>query len=382
MHDMHPQGFGRPLRILCAVGTRPEAIKMAPVIRALRRSSVMAVRVVATGQHRELLDDALAEFGIVSDANLNVMHANQTLTGLTARLFTAIGDLLDREHPDMVLAQGDTTTVFVASVAAFYRNIPFGHVEAGLRTGDLRNPFPEEFNRIVAGRTATVHFAPTERARQNLLDERIPDGAIHVTGNTVIDALLETAARIHAPKSHGPRRRILMTAHRRENFGAPMEEVFAAIRDLAAARPDLEITYPVHPNPNVRGLARRILGTVPQVTLTEPLGYRALVAALKRADIVLTDSGGLQEEAPALGKPVLVLREATERPEAVEAGVAKTVGTRRHVIVAEARRLLEDDKAYAAMAVGCSPYGDGRAAERIAAVVAATFAQSMPSIAA
>jgi UDP-N-acetylglucosamine 2-epimerase (non-hydrolysing) len=357
------------MRILCAVGTRPEAVKMAPVITALRRAPGVAVRVIGTGQHRELLDDTLGEFGIATDANLAVMQDNQTLPGLTGRLFPAFADALARESPDLVLGQGDTTTVFVVSVVAFYARIPFGHVEAGLRTGDLRNPFPEEFNRVVAGRTAALHFAPTERARRNLLREGIASRSIHVTGNTVIDALLDVAARVETRPRRNARRRILLTAHRRENFGRPMEEIFEAVRDLVRALPDLEIVYPVHPNPNVRDPARRLLGDLDQVKLSSPLGYRALVAAMKECDLVLTDSGGIQEEAPALGKPVLVLREVTERPEAVEAGVARPIGTDRRRIVREAMRLLEDDRAYAEMARGVSPYGDGHAAERIVAVI-------------
>jgi UDP-N-acetylglucosamine 2-epimerase (non-hydrolysing) len=357
------------MRILCAVGTRPEAVKMAPVIRRLRQMPGIAARVVGTGQHRELLDDTLREFGIETDVNLKVMQDNQTLAGLTGRLFPAFAEVLAQERPHMILAQGDTTTVFVASVVAFYARIPFGHVEAGLRTGDLRNPFPEEFNRVVAGRTAAMHFAPTEGARRNLLREGVGESSVHVTGNTVIDALLDVAARIPDRPRDGARRRILMTAHRRENFGQPIENVFRAIRDLAQARPGVEILYPVHPNPNVSNPARRLLGGLPQVTLSEPLGYRALVTAMKHCDVVLTDSGGIQEEAPALGKPVLVLRHATERPEAVDAGVAKPIGTDRRRIVNEVLRLLEDDRAYEAMARGVSPYGDGRAAERIVGAI-------------
>jgi UDP-N-acetylglucosamine 2-epimerase (non-hydrolysing) len=359
------------MRILCAVGTRPEAVKMAPVIKALRRTRGIAARVVGTGQHRELLDDTLREFGIETDVNLKVMQENQTLAGLTGRLFPAFGDIVTEERPDMILGQGDTTTVFVASVVAFYGKIPFGHVEAGLRTHDLANPFPEEFNRVVAGRTAALHFAPTEQARKNLLREGASRETIHVTGNTVIDALLDVASRIEDGPRRNARTRILMTAHRRENFGQPMEQLFHGIRDLVGARPELEIVYPVHPNPNVAEPARRLLGDLPQVKLSSPLGYRALVAAMKACDLVLTDSGGIQEEAPALGKPVLVLREATERPEAVHAGVAKPIGTDRHRLVREVTRLLDSDRAYAAMARGVSPYGDGRAADRIVAAILA-----------
>ncbi len=358
-----------PVRILCAVGTRPEAIKMAPVIKELRRIGGVRLRVVGTGQHRELLDETLLEFGITTDIDLKVMSDRQTLSSLTAKLFATLEQVVLAEQPDMIIAQGDTTTVFVASVVAFYMKVPFAHVEAGLRTGSIDNPFPEEFNRIVAGRTAALHFAPTPGARANLLKEGIEPERIFVTGNTVIDALLSVAAQGTPPPVAGRRRRILMTAHRRENFGAPMEQIFLGIRDLIAQRPDVRIEYPVHPNPLVGEPARRLLGGVSQVELTPPLNYRALVDAIKRCDVVLTDSGGLQEEAPALGKPVLVMRTSTERPEAVDAGVARLIGTSRTVLVRELTRLLDDDRAYSAMAVGASPYGDGNAAARIASAV-------------
>lgn len=358
-----------PLRILCAVGTRPEAIKMAPVIEALRRIGGVRLRVVGSGQHRELLDETLREFGIATDIDLKVMSERQSLSSLTSKLFAALEQVVLAEQPDMIVAQGDTTTVFVASVVAFYMKVPFAHVEAGLRTGSIDNPFPEEFNRIVAGRTAALHFAPTAGARTNLLKEGIEPEKVFVTGNTVIDALLSVAAQGPAPGVNGRRRRILMTAHRRENFGAPMEEIFLGIRDLVAQRPDIRIEYPVHPNPLVGEPARRLLGGLPQVELSPPLNYRALVQAMTRCDVVLTDSGGLQEEAPALGKPVLVMRTSTERPEAVEAGVAKLIGTDRAVLVRELTRLLDDDLVYKAMAVGASPYGDGKAGPRIAAAV-------------
>jgi UDP-N-acetylglucosamine 2-epimerase (non-hydrolysing) len=360
--------------VLCVIGTRPEAIKMAPVVAALRRRPEIAPRVLLTGQHRHLLDQALSAFGIRGDADLGVMRPNQTLSGLTARILEAMDPILAGERPAMVLAQGDTTTVMATAIACFHRETPFGHVEAGLRTGDLRYPFPEEFNRIVAGRVAALNFAPTEGARQALLREGIPEGTIHVTGNTVIDALLEVAGRTDAPggavRLPGDGRLMLLTMHRRENFGAPAQDVLQAVRDLCAAFPDLTVLYPVHPNPNIRGPAEAALEGHKQVILTGPLDYEDMVAAIKRATLVLTDSGGLQEEAPALGKPVLVLRNETERPEAVDLGVARLIGTGRARVVAEVSRLLTDPAAYAGMAKGVSPYGDGRAAERIAALVA------------
>lgn len=357
--------------IVCVVGTRPEAIKMAPVISALRDQPELGVRVLATGQHRDLLHEALSAFGIRADADLEVMRPNQALSGLTALILQALDPVLERDAPSLLLAQGDTTTVMATALACFHREVAFGHVEAGLRTGHLRYPFPEEFNRIVAGRVAALNFAPTEGARRALLREGIPDSTIHVTGNTVIDALLQVAARsgdlpVAIPANA---RLVLMTMHRRENFGAPAAGVLEAVRELCAAFPDLIVVYPVHPNPNIRGPAAATLGGHPQVRLTDPLGYEALVSLMRRATLVLTDSGGLQEEAPALGKPVLVLRNETERPEAVELGVAKLIGTDRTRIVTEVSRLLTDPAQYDKMAQGVSPYGDGHAAQRIAAIV-------------
>ncbi|WP_135467436.1 non-hydrolyzing UDP-N-acetylglucosamine 2-epimerase [Crenalkalicoccus roseus] len=367
--------------VLCVVGTRPEVIKMAPVVTALRRRPELQVRILLTGQHRHLLDQSLATFGLRGDADLDVMRPNQTLSGLTARILEALDPVLEHDPPALVLAQGDTTTVMATAIACFHRNVPFGHVEAGLRTGDLRYPFPEEFNRIVAGRVAALNFAPTEGARRALLREGIADSTIHVTGNTVIDALLEVAERCGAPPVTLPegRRLMLMTMHRRENFGAPAASVLEAVRELCAAFPDLIVLYPVHPNPNVRGLAEAALSSHPQVYLTGPLDYESLVAAMKHATLVLTDSGGLQEEAPALGKPVLVLRNETERPEAVELGVARLIGTDRARVVAEVSRLLTDPAAYEEMAKGISPYGDGHAAERITEVVVRQVAGSQPA---
>lgn len=359
--------------VLCAIGTRPEAIKMAPVVTALRRLPNLHVRVLLTGQHRSLLDQALAAFDIQADTDFDVMRPDQSLSSLTARILEAFDPILEHEAPSLVLAQGDTTTVLAISIACLHRQIPFGHVEAGLRTGNLAYPFPEEFNRIVASRVAALNFAPTEGARLALLREGIPDTTIHVTGNTVIDALLQVAAR--NPRSSIPLppegRLILLTMHRRENFGRPAAEVLEAVRELCTLFPDVRVLYPVHLNPNVRHAAHEILGSHPQVHLVEPLDYPDLVAAMRQATLVLTDSGGLQEEAPALGKPVVVLRDETERPEAVSLGVARLIGTERSRVVAEVSRLLNDPRAYAEMARGVSPYGDGHAAERIAKHVAA-----------
>ena len=371
--------------VLCVVGTRPEAIKMAPVVQALRRKPGLAVRLLLTGQHRELLDQALATFGLRGDLDLNLMRQNQSLSGLVARILEGLDPLLAEVPPSMVLAQGDTSTVMATAIACFHRRIPFGHVEAGLRTGDLQNPFPEEFNRIVAGRAAVLNFCPTEGARRALLREGVSAETIHVTGNTVIDALLQVAQQAPGslrglPPQAAARngRLVLMTMHRRESFGPPAEQVLTAVRRLLAAFPDLHLLYPVHPNPNVRDMAHAMLGSHSQVTLTDPLGYAELVAAMQHCVLVLTDSGGLQEEAPALGKPVLVLRDATERPEAVELGVARLVGTDPDRIMTAASELLTSPVAYAAMAKGISPYGDGHAADRIARLVASAVRRSTP----
>ena len=360
--------------VLCIVGTRPEAVKMAPVILALQRAPWARARVLATAQHRRMLDQVLGLFGIVPDVDLDLMRPDQTLSDLTARMLTALDAGLRDEAPDVVLAQGDTTTVLATAMACFYRGIPFGHVEAGLRTGDLANPFPEEMNRTVASRLARFHFAPTPASRDNLLKEGIPAADIHVTGNTVIDALLQVAERdapIGADLDAG-KRLILLTAHRRESFGEPLREAFRAVRMLADRNEGVQVLYPVHLNPNVSGPAREILGGHPRIVLCEPLEYAPFVSAMKRAYLILTDSGGVQEEAPALGKPVLVLREETERPEAIAEGVVRLVGTSSERILAEAQRLLDDPAAYAAMARGVSPYGDGHASERIVSVLAAS----------
>jgi UDP-N-acetylglucosamine 2-epimerase (non-hydrolysing) len=353
-------------RILVVVGTRPEAVKLAPVVHALQREPWAAPRVLATAQHRQLLDQIHAFFGIHPDRDLDLMRPDQTLADLTARMVAAMDPVLADEKPALVLAQGDTTTVMVTALCCFYRRIPFGHVEAGLRTGDFANPFPEEMNRVLVGRMAALHFAPTEGSRQNLLREGVPASSVHTTGNTVIDALLWAAQRVD-PGPYAPpagKKLILVTAHRRENFGEPFMQVCAALQELAN-RPDVQLLYPVHPNPNVRDVAMRLLGGHASIRLVEPLDYPAMVAAMRACTLILTDSGGVQEEAPSLGKPVLVLRTTTERPEGVTAGAARLVGTEHERIVAEASRLLDDPAAYGAMANVANPYGDGQAATRI-----------------
>ncbi|MCH6206542.1 UDP-N-acetylglucosamine 2-epimerase (non-hydrolyzing) [Ochrobactrum sp. 695/2009] len=354
-------------KILCVVGTRPEAIKMAPVILGLRKEKWADVRVLATAQHRQMLDQVMSFFGIAPDIDLNIMRPNQALTTLTARLLLELDNVLLAEKPDVVLVQGDTTTVMTVAMACFYHRIPIGHVEAGLRTWDIQNPFPEEANRVIAGKLATWHFAPTEGSRQNLLKDGVADESIIVTGNTVIDALFMTAERdlsIGVPLDHA-KRMILVTSHRRENFGEPFRNICRALRKLAEDNPDVQFLYPVHPNPNVKDVAHEFLSPLKNFILCDPLDYAPFVAAMKEAYLIITDSGGVQEEAPALGKPVVVLRDETERPEAVVDGVVKLVGPNYERIVQEVQRLLDDDTAYAGMARGVSPYGDGKATDRI-----------------
>lgn len=362
-------------KILCVVGTRPEAIKMAPVILALRKEPWANVRVLATAQHRHMLDQVLKFFDIEPDIDLDIMRPNQELTGLTARLLVDLAEVLKSEQPDVVLAQGDTTTVMAAALACFYQRIPFGHVEAGLRTWDMQNPFPEEANRAIAGKLAKWHFAPTVGSKNNLLREGVSESEITVTGNTVIDALLMTAARELAVgvDLDDKKRMILVTAHRRENFGEPFREICRALAIIARNNPDIQLLYPVHPNPNVKDVAYEMLGEIANVQLCAPLDYAPFIAAMKRAYFIISDSGGVQEEAPALGKPVLVLRDETERPEAVNEGVVRLVGSKYEVIIDEAQRLLDDADAYRAMARGVSPYGDGAASGRIVSVLKEYF---------
>ncbi|SAK76101.1 UDP-N-acetylglucosamine 2-epimerase [Caballeronia hypogeia] len=343
---------------------------MAPLIKRLQQETWAECRVLATAQHRGMLDQVLRLFDIKADIDLDIMQPNQSLPTLTARLTTRLDEVLESEQPDVLLAQGDTTTVLTAALACFYRRIPFGHVEAGLRTGDLSNPFPEEMNRVVASRLARWHFAPTQGSKDNLMREGIEESAIHVTGNTVIDALLHVADRCDdASPYKGEQRLILVTSHRRENFGEAFQGILRAIKSVADKNLDVHILYPVHPNPNVRDAAYAQLSGHPRITLCEPLDYLPFVAAMKQAHLILTDSGGVQEEAPALAKPVLVMRRETERPEAVAHDVVKLVGTDYDEIVSSVQRLLDDPAEYKRMARGVSPYGDGFASGRIVDVL-------------
>ncbi|WP_293969670.1 non-hydrolyzing UDP-N-acetylglucosamine 2-epimerase [Sphingomonas sp.] len=348
------------------VGTRPEAIKLAPVARALRARTDLETRIVATAQHRDLLDQAMAEVGIVPDIDLDLMRPRQTLPDIAGRCLIALGQTFARERPDYVIAQGDTTTVWATAQAAHLARIPFGHVEAGLRSGLPDTPFPEEMNRRIAGLLARHHFCPTPAARANLLREGRSAGTIHVTGNTVIDMLLCIARDLPAP-SRG-RRSLLVTVHRSENVRA-LPAIAGAIHALLERYPDLRVLWPIHPNPRLAPAIRGALGAHPRVDLTRSLPYRAFVRAMRDARLILTDSGGIQEEGPALGTPVLVLRGETERGEAIAAGAARLVGTRADTILPAAIELIEDDAAHRRMADAPSPYGDGRAGERIAEVI-------------
>jgi len=368
-------------RILVTFGTRPEAIKMFPVVKALRETGRFAVRVVVTAQHRAMLDQALALAGIVPDIDLDLMQPGQSLDDLAARIISRFGAVLDAEQPARVLVHGDTLTSMMATLACYFRRIPVGHVEAGLRSGDIHAPWPEEGNRKITGAIADLHFAPTATAAAALHAENVPPASVHVTGNTVIDALLAARAHIAADPALAPaiatlrerfrgKRIIAVTAHRRENFGEGMQQIAAALQHLAA-RDDVAIIYPLHPNPQVTAVMRPLLADHPAIALVEPLDYLNCVAMLEACTLVLTDSGGIQEEAPSLGKPVLVMRETTERPEGIAAGTAVLVGADCLRIVTAATRLLDDPAAYAAMARAHNPYGDGAASRRIAAIIAA-----------
>ena len=366
------------LKVLTVIGTRPEAIKMAPVVKALaRRSESISARLCVTAQHRRMLDQVLELFDLKPDYDLNIMQSDQTLGYVTATVLTELQAVVSDFRPDWMLVQGDTTTTMAAALAAYYQRVRVGHIEAGLRTGDKFSPYPEEINRKVTDVLSDMHFAPTERAKTNLLREGIQPSSISVTGNTVVDALLDISARTFDFRGTclesvpwSDRRVILVTAHRRESFGPPLEALCAALRDIAERYAStVHIVYPVHLNPNVQGPVRHHLAGLTNVLLTEPLDYVTLVHLMKRSHIILTDSGGIQEEAPSLGKPVLVLRETTERPEAVEAGAARVVGMQRAHIVEGTVRLLEDPHEYARMAQTINPYGDGKASERIVASI-------------
>ncbi len=361
-------------KVLVVFGTRPEAIKMAPVIKELKKVEDITTIVAVTAQHREMLDQVLKLFDIVPDHDLNLMREGQDLYSITTGVLEGMKEILDKEQPDMVLVHGDTTTTFAAALAAFYRRIPVGHVEAGLRTRNKYSPYPEEMNRSLAGRICELHFAPTDTARENLLAESTASFKIWVTGNTVIDALLDTIKPEYKfgeelSQIDFSRRIVLVTTHRRENWGNSMRNIYEALLDIVNEFPDVEVVFPVHKNPVVREVAEEMLQGRERFHLIEPLDYEPFAHLMNCCYMVMTDSGGLQEEAPSLGKPVLVLRDTTERPEAVEAGTVKLVGTNRDKIYQEAKRLLTDSREYEQMARAINPYGDGKAARRIAKIV-------------
>jgi UDP-N-acetylglucosamine 2-epimerase (non-hydrolysing) len=355
----------KPL-IFCIVGTRPEAVKMAPVVRELRRFDSVETRLISTGQHKEILLQALATFGLTPDIDLAIMSHGQTLAGVTSKALEGIDRLIDEQKPGMVIGQGDTTTAFVAALAAFYRRVPFAHVEAGLRTESIDDPFPEEFNRRAAGLIASLHFPPTDWAQDNLLNEGKDPSTVVVTGNTGIDAVLaaaETGEQVWYPEHEG--RIVLLTTHRRENWGEPQTRIAKAARELVDRFPDVRLVVAMHPNPQVRETLKAALDGHDRIDLIDPPEYERFVKLMQRSALILSDSGGVQEEAPAFGIPVLVLRGTTERPEGVHAGTAKLVGTEYEAILNEASALLGDESVYNSMAQAVSPYGDGRAAARV-----------------
>jgi len=369
---------------LCIVGTRPEAIKMGPVIAELSRSDWAYPYVVTTGQHADVVEGALKDFGVTPSRRLNLERRNGSLNELFGKVMAEIDRVIDEVRPDCVIAQGDTTSVAVVSLAAFHKNVPFMHIEAGLRTGKLNDPYPEELNRRIAGLTAAMHFAPTATSLDNLLREGVPAGDCVVSGNTGIDALLQTAAhQLPAPIGFpNVPRVILATAHRRESFGAPIENALQGIRAAVDQHDDLGVFFVTHPNPRAHEPARRILGGHPRIVVTDAIGYADMVAALKRCWLVVTDSGGLQEEAPALGKPVLVLRNTTERPEAVRAGAVRVVGTNAAAVSSAISQLCDDPELYARMSVPVFPYGDGQAAQRIVAAMRTKLESPIPALSA
>jgi len=367
----------RRKKILVIIGTRPEVIKTAPVIYELQNKPWAEVKIVATEQHKELLEQMLNVFCLNPQIKLSLMKENQSLSELTSSAINKLNEIFQKEKPDLVLAQGDTTTVMATAVVSFYQKIPFGHIEAGLRSGDLFNPFPEEFNRIVADRVATFNFAPTDKAKLNLIREGVDPKTIYVTGNTVIDALFYTLENLIKEKSYrnnigmnlDNQKLILITLHRRESFGEPLKEICEALKEVALMRKDIKIVYPVHPNPNVRKTVFDSLSNIQNILLLEPLDYVNFVGLLRESYFIITDSGGIQEEAPALGKPVLVVRDKTERIEAVEHGVVKVIGRKKETIVKEVLTLLNDEAEYKKIAKGFSPYGDGKASKRIVKII-------------
>ena len=381
--NLNPRGnMSEQIRVLFVFGTRPEAVKMCPVILHLKKNPRFDVKCCVTAQHRSMLDAVLSVFGVTPDHDLNVMTPGQTLPGLTARLIEGLDGILAQENPDIVLVQGDTTTTFVGALAAFYRRQAVGHIEAGLRTGDIYQPFPEEANRLLVGRLATLHFPPTAESAENLAREGVPADRTFMTGNTGIDAVLQVSGRLSRGEIEVPdrvaldesKKNILVTCHRRENFGDGVQQICKALLELSQ-RDDVHIVFPVHRNPNVWPIFNAQLSGKANITLLEPLSYLPFIDVMRRAYLLITDSGGVQEEGPSLGKPILVLREKTERPEAVKAGTVRLVGTDSAKIVSEATRLLDDRTSYEQMTRQYNPYGDGHASERIEAALLSYFSK-------
>ena len=370
------------IKVMTVFGTRPEAIKMAPVVLELKKHASQIQTVVAvTAQHRQMLDQVLSLFHIKPDYDLDIMSQGQTLYDITTKSLLGLKSVLEAEKPDLVLVHGDTTTTFAGALAAYYQQIPVGHVEAGLRTGNMYSPFPEEMNRKLTGAIAAIHFAPTPTAKANLLREHVAEDTIYITGNTVIDALINTVNPSYQFHNNvlqsidfAHHRIILLTTHRRENLGEPMRHIYKALRQIIEEIPDTEIVFPVHRNPLVRHVVEEELAGVDRIHLIDPLEYEPFANLMSRSSLVLTDSGGIQEEAPALGKPVLVLRDTTERPEAVQAGTVRLIGTDRDVVYEETKRLLTQQKAYDAMSNAVNPYGDGKAAARIVQAILHVYA--------
>ena len=359
-------------KILTIFGTRPEAIKMAPLVNALRKNNEFETKIAVTAQHREMLDQVLGLFQIIPDYDLDIMQHGQTLSQVTSRVLNGLDGILSKERPDLVLVHGDTTTTFVAALASFYQQIPVGHVEAGLRTDNVYSPFPEEMNRRLTGSISNIHLAPTDQAAANLRKENIEENMIFITGNTVIDALLQTVGKDYSftdPKLievlESNSKIILLTTHRRENWGQPMKNIFQAVKELVSKYEGITVVFPIHKNPQIRKLANEILGGLERVVMIEPLDYQPFANLMKNSYMVITDSGGMQEEAPSLGKPVLVLRDTTERPEALNAGTVCLVGTDKAKIMEQVSLLLEDQEQYRKMSKASNPYGDGRACKRI-----------------
>jgi UDP-N-acetylglucosamine 2-epimerase (non-hydrolysing) len=354
------------MKIISCIGTRPEAVKMAPIISLLNRDVFFDHKLILTGQHKELIEDIFPIFGIKEDLNLNLMTNNQSLSDITSSIISSLSKVFEREKPDFVLAQGDTTTVFCCALVCFYNKIKFGHVEAGLRTNNKYFPFPEEVNRVLVSHLTDYHFSPTENSKENLLKEGIQKDKIFVVGNTIVDSVLHVSKKI---KTKIQKNKIFLTAHRRENFGKPLEDIFSAIKEILSIYPNIEITYPIHPNPNVKNYALEFFKDIQRINLIDPLNYYNCIKTMKESSIIITDSGGIQEESSVLKKPILILRNETERPEILEHGMAKLVGSNKKLIIEEISKLLTNKSYYKSMVKNISPFGDGTSSKKIIKII-------------